>query len=177
MTEYSGAHPGEFDDVHSSSRAHPAGAAANAVPFGRSPESPTNLDELVLQVQWLAYRVQALEAAVARQQTSMGLHSLRHLSYHIDKLYVKELSGTLNIGISSSGGGLGLDGIVGSAGVPEAFGQNGLSGQFGQAGAAGGAPYSGPYVQPGHDGKPAWGDSFGGGGVYDEPETDEEEWV
>ncbi|MCL6631025.1 MAG: spore germination protein GerPC [Alicyclobacillus herbarius] len=60
---------------------------------------PQNLDELVAQVQWLWERVYALEAELAwwRQNASIRVHKLE---YHIDKLAVRDLSGTLTIGIA-----------------------------------------------------------------------------
>lgn len=69
--------------------------------------SPANLNELVLQLQWLSHRVQLLEMELARQKAQVGLPRLRKIDYHIGKLYVKELSGTLNIGVSSVDGGVG----------------------------------------------------------------------
>lgn len=90
--------------------------------------SPNNLDELVLQVQWLAHRVQVLESQLAKQQGGLAFHRLRKIDYHIGKLYVKELSGTLNIGVSSVGGDIGL-GAGDTAGA-----QSAQSGQGNQGG-------------------------------------------
>ncbi|MDQ0188643.1 hypothetical protein JI721_13385 [Alicyclobacillus cycloheptanicus] len=73
---------------------------------------PNDLNELVLQVQWLAHRVRVLESELERQRQQLGLHNLRKIQYHIGKLYVKELSGTLNIGIASTdAGGFGISAV------------------------------------------------------------------
>ncbi|MBX5437733.1 MAG: hypothetical protein IRZ33_11030, partial [Alicyclobacillaceae bacterium] len=62
---------------------------------------PSNLAELVAQVQWLAARVAELEAQMwalahqlqLRQPTLSGV---RRVQFRVGKLYVRDLSGTLN---------------------------------------------------------------------------------
>ncbi|MCL6516383.1 spore germination protein GerPC [Alicyclobacillus sp.] len=69
----------------------------------------------------LERRVQALEAEVARlrsllERVNQALPNLRKVEFHIGRLSVRELTGTLNIGITSIGDGpLHLD----LAGLPD----------------------------------------------------------
>lgn len=61
---------------------------------------PTNLSELVTQVQWLQRRVMELENQL-QSLTGNSHHSPSRVEFKIQKLYVRELSGTLNIGVTS----------------------------------------------------------------------------
>lgn len=61
---------------------------------------PTNLSELVAQVQWLQQRVMELENQV-KSLTGNNGPSPSRVEFKIQKLYVRELSGTLNIGVTS----------------------------------------------------------------------------
>lgn len=81
-------------------------SSACAANDARSPSElnrPRNLNELVLQVQWLSERIAVLERELAQHQATCLAPS--KVDFKIQKLYVRELSGTLNIGVTSIGGG------------------------------------------------------------------------
>jgi hypothetical protein len=61
-----------------------------------------NLQDVIECVQWLMSRVSYLETKLDKYETG-SVPSIRKLEYRIGKLFVKELSGTLNIGITSIG--------------------------------------------------------------------------
>lgn len=62
---------------------------------------PQSLSELVAQVQWLADRLACVEAQLTQAHLDKGLTNLRKVEIQVRKLYVRELSGTLNIGVTS----------------------------------------------------------------------------
>lgn len=62
---------------------------------------PTNLSELVAQVQWLQQRVLKLESQLTASPTEQKRSAPSRVEFKIDKLYVRELSGTLNMGVTS----------------------------------------------------------------------------
>lgn len=61
-----------------------------------------NLQDAIECIQWLITRISNLEAKLEKYETG-SIPSVRKLEYRIGKLFVKELSGTLNIGITSIG--------------------------------------------------------------------------
>lgn len=64
---------------------------------------PVTLAECIVQWQMLMQRVSDLENQVASLKASQPLGQLRKVEYKIGRLYVQDLSGTLNIGITSIG--------------------------------------------------------------------------
>jgi hypothetical protein len=66
---------------------------------------PQDLNQLVAQVQWLQRRIEVLERELSHSVTPTTHSSARPLpskvEFKIQKLYVKELTGTLNIGVTS----------------------------------------------------------------------------
>ena len=64
---------------------------------------PKNIDEFIYQFQSLVEYVKELEDKVAACERQVTLANLEKIEYRIGKLYVRELSGTLNIGITSIG--------------------------------------------------------------------------
>jgi len=68
---------------------------------------PAAVDELQLQIYQLGQRVAVLESELQRvllhKSSATGLANLESVTYHIERLYVRELSGTLNIGLTSIG--------------------------------------------------------------------------
>lgn len=62
---------------------------------------PQDLNQLVAQVQWLQQRVLRLEQEIHNQAPSQGAAGPQRVEFKIQKLYVRELTGTLNIGVTS----------------------------------------------------------------------------
>lgn len=65
--------------------------------------APPTVEACITQLQWLMQRVACLEHEIACLKTKQSLAQLRKVEYKIGRLYVKDLSGTLSIGISSFG--------------------------------------------------------------------------
>lgn len=62
---------------------------------------PQNMNQLVAQVLWLEKRVADLEQRLASQSGNTSGPS--RVEFKIQKLYVRELTGTLNIGVTTIG--------------------------------------------------------------------------
>lgn len=63
---------------------------------------PGSVHELIERLMWLEQRVHLLETQLSKYNLT-DFASLQKVEYHIGKLYVKDLSGTLNIGITAIG--------------------------------------------------------------------------
>jgi len=70
-------------------------------PEGLPSKRPTTAEELITRVLWLEQRVHFLETKLSEQHTDFA--NLQKVEYRIGKLYVRDLSGTLNIGITAIG--------------------------------------------------------------------------
>lgn len=64
---------------------------------------PFSIEELIVKFQQLTERVRQLEKQLKKNALQGDLGQLKNVEFRIGKLVVKELSGTLNIGITSFG--------------------------------------------------------------------------
>jgi hypothetical protein len=65
--------------------------------------APTTVEACISQLQWLMQRVACLEQEIESLKAKQSLSQLRKVEYKIGRLFVKDLSGTLSIGITSFG--------------------------------------------------------------------------